>query len=196
MNLFTPSMCDMRTKQCHRPAGRGFTLIEVSVTLSVIAVTLVMVQMSVLGLLRQYTFKGQIHEFVSTLQMAIHAAGESGRRYEVIIDPIEQSYLLREITTPDLAEVLQEEIILEGLFGEHCRVEYVEFDDGAMAVSERSKFRAGHGGWQYGGRIVFRDQEDRPYTVVVNRLNRVIELLEGEVDIWKPMSEQEISFSL
>ena len=179
-----------------RRAEKGFTLIEMSVTLAVVAVMLALVQLSVLGLLRKSTFKGQIHEFVSTLQMAIHAAAQSGRRYEVIIDPIEQSYLLREITTPDLAEVLQEEIILEGLFGEHCRVEYVEFDDGAMAASERFKFRAGHGGWQYGGRIVFRDQEDHPYTIVVNRLNRVIELHEGEVDIWKPKSEQEISFSL
>ena len=186
----------MRTNERPRQAGKGFTLVEVSVTLAVIAVMLVMVQVSVLGLLRRSTFKGQIHEFVSTLQMAIHAAGESGRRYEVIIDPIEQSYLLREITTPNLAEVLQEEIIVEGLFGAHCRVEYVEFDDGEMGVSERSKFRAGHGGWQYGGRIVFRDQEDHPYTVVVNRLNRVIELHEGEVDIWKPKSEQEIAFSL
>jgi len=167
----------------------------VSVTLTVMAILLGLVQLSVLGLLRKYTFKGQIHEFISTMQMAISAASESSRRYEVIIDPIEQSYLLREITTPRLDEVLQEEIIVEGLFGDNCRVDYVEFDDGEMAVSDRSKFRAGNGGWHYGGRVVFRDSEGHPYTVVVNRLNRVIELLEGELEIWKPKSEQEMAFS-
>jgi hypothetical protein len=51
------------------------------------------------------------------MQMAVSAAAESDRRYEVIIDLTEQSYLLRQITSPDLSEVLDEEIIAESKGG-------------------------------------------------------------------------------
>ena len=54
----------------------------------------------------------------------------------MIIDPAEQSYLLREITSDDLSEVLEEEIITQGEFGSNCRLAYVEFDDGDYTNDE------------------------------------------------------------
>ena len=59
--------------------------------------------------------------------MAATTAAQSDKRYEVIIDIPQQSYTLRQITTPDLSVVLEEEIIAQEDFGASCRVSYVLF---------------------------------------------------------------------
>ena len=128
------------------------------------------------------------------MQMAASAAAESERRYEVIIDLTEQNYLLREITSPDLSEVLEEEIIVENDFSDSCRLVYVLFDDGDYTNEGRAKFRAGHSGWQYGGRIVLLDEDEQPHSVVVNRLNRIITLKKGEVELLVPKAEEDVPF--
>jgi hypothetical protein len=151
-------------------------------------------QVHLLGLFKKHTFKAQLQEFISTMQMAASAAAESGRRYEVIIDLTEQSYLLRQITSPDLSEVLEEEIIVDNEFGDNCWVGYVEFDDGEWVNEGRAWFRTGRCGWQYGGKIVLLDEDERLYSVVVNRLNRIITLKEGNVELLVTKAEHEISF--
>ena len=128
------------------------------------------------------------------MQMAVTAADESEKRYEVIIDFTEQTYMLREITSPDLKEILEEEIIVLNDFGENCQVAYVLFDDGEYTNDSRAKFRAGHSGWQYGGKIALLDENEREYTVIVNRLSGIIRLEKGDVDILEPKRQNEIPF--
>jgi hypothetical protein len=128
------------------------------------------------------------------MQMAVSAAAESDRKYEVIIDIAEQGYLLRQITTPDLSVVLEEEIIVEDNLSDNCRVVYVEFDDGEYTNEGRAKFRAGHSGWVFGGKIVLLDEKQQPYSIVVNRLNRIITLEEGEVELLEPKTKDELPF--
>lgn len=172
----------------------GFTLTELVVVLVVIALFVFLVQINLFELLRKSTFRAQVQEFVSTMQMAASAAGESDRRYEVIIDIPQQSYMLREITNPDLAQVLEEEIIVEDFFSENCRVAYVMFDDGDTTSEDRAKFRAGHSGWQYGGKIVLLDENEQPYSIVVNRLNRMVTFEQGDVGLLEPKSKDEVLF--
>ena len=135
------------------------------IAIVLVSLIVVMAVPSLYGLLRRHSMKGRIWDFVSTMQMAVNAAAESSRRYEVIVDLTEQYYLLREITSPDLSVVFQDEIIAEGDFGENCFVDYVLFDDVEFAGELDSytnegiaKFRAGHSGWQYGGKIVLLDR--------------------------------------
>ena len=173
---------------------QGFTLTETIVAVVIISLFVLLAQMSLLGVLRRSTFKAQVQELVSTMQMAASAAAQSDRRYEVIIDLTEQSYLLRQITSPDLSEVLEEEVIVENDFSDNCWVAYVEFDDGDYTNEGRAKFRAGHSGWQYGGRIVLLDEDEQPYSVVVNRLNRIITLKKGEVELLVPKAEEDVPF--
>ena len=175
-------------------AGSGFTLTELMVVIVVIALSAFMVQIHLFGMLRKSTFKARVQEFVSTMQMAASAAGESDRRYEVIIDIPEQGYMLREITNPDLTQVFEEEIIVEDFFSENCRVAYVMFDDGESTSEDRAKFRAGHSGWQYGGKIVLLDENEQPYSIVVNRLNRMVTLEPGDVGLLGPKSKDEVLF--
>jgi len=134
----------------------GFTLTELIVVILIISLFLLLAMTNLFGLLGKSTFRAQVQEFVSTMQMAASAAAESDRRYEVIIDLTEQNYMLREITSPDLSGVLEEEIIVNSDFSDNCRVDYVLFDDGDETDPEhmRAKFRAGHSGWQYGGKVL------------------------------------------
>lgn len=190
---------NMRYEKC--TARYGFTLTESIVVVFIVSLFVMLAQMNFSGVLRKNTFKAQVQDFISTMQMAVSAAAESSRRYEVIIDLTEQSYMLREITSPDIfADVLEEEIIVENYFSENCWVEYVlfddyEFDENLSFTNEgRAMFRAGHSGWQYGGVIVLLDEDDRPYTIVVNRINRTVILQEGEIEPLTMRSQDEIPF--
>jgi len=169
-------------------------LTELIVVVVIISLFVLLAQVNFFGLLRKNTFKAQVQDFISTMQMAVRAAAQSDRRYEVIIDLTEQSYLLRQITSPDLSEVLEEEIIVVNDLSDLCRIAYVEFDDGDYTNDSRAKFRAGHAGWQYGGKIVLLDEDEQPYSVVVNRLNRIVELREGDVELLVPKAEDEVPF--
>jgi hypothetical protein len=153
-----------------------------------------MAVMNFSSLLTGSSFRAQAHEFVTTLEKAAVAAGESDRRYEVIIRLREQKYILREITTPELSQVLEEEIILENDFGSNCRVDYVQFDDGEYTNDEGAVFRAGRSGFQYGGKVVLVDSGQKVYSVVVNRLNRTVALVEGDVAILAPRGAEEMMF--
>lgn len=164
------------------------------VVLVLLALFVLLAQVHLLGALRRNTFKAHVQEFISTLQMAVAAAAESNRRYEVIIDIAEQSFVLRQITSPDLSQVLEEEIIVKADFSNNCRVVYVEFDDGDYTNEGRAKFRAGHSGWQYGGKIVLLDEAERSYSVVVNRLNGIVRLEEGDVKLLVPKTKEEVPF--
>ena len=172
----------------------GFTMAELLVVLVVISLFVLVAQIHLFGLLRKNKFKAQIQQLVSTMQMAAGAAAESDRRYEVIIDIPEQRYMLRQITNPDLSQVLEEEVIVEDSFSVNCRVVYVQFDDGDFTSEDRAKFRAGHSGWAYGGKIVLLDEKERPYSIVVSRLNRMIALEQGDVELLWPKTKDEVPF--
>ena len=173
---------------------RGFTLTELMVVIVVVSMFVLLAQMHLFGLLRKSTFRAQVQELVSTMQMAASAAAQSDRRYEVIIDIPEQRYMLRQITNPDLSQVLEEEVIVEDSFSPSCRVVYVRFDDGDFTSEDRAKFRAGHSGWAYGGKIVLLDEKERPYSIVVSRLNRMVTLEQGDVELLWPKTKDEVPF--
>ncbi len=176
--------------------NHGFTVTELVVVIVVLALFVLFTVPNLFGLLRRNRFELQAHEFVSVMQMAAVAAAESDRRYEVIIDLTEQSYTLRQITSPDLFQVLEEDIIATNDFGMNCQVLYVLFDD-LMETDEDhqiAKFRAGHAGWQYGGKVVLLDEQEQPYSVVVSRMNRVVTLKKGDVEFLLPKAKDEVLF--
>jgi len=179
---------------CRRRGKPAFTMTELVVVVLIISLFISMVQINLYGLLTRDTFGSQAQRMVEVMQMVSAAAAENGKRYEVIIDLTEQNYLVREITSSDLSEVLEEEIIAENDFSDNCGASYVLFDDGDYATEGRAKFRVGCSGWQYGGRIVLLDRDNKPYSVIVNRLNRIIILKEGEVGLLTPKSQDEIPF--
>jgi Tfp pilus assembly protein FimT len=186
----------------HGPAGshlarartRAFVLVEMIVVVSILALFVVMVQVNLFGALRHSRFKSDVQDFVSAMQMAASAAAESSRRYEMIVDLGEQTYLLRQITSSDLSEVLDEEIIVNGQFGQNCRVTYVEFDDGTFTNEGKAKFRVGHKGWHYGGKVVLLDESEQPHAVLVSRITPVVNLVDGDPALMTPKGKDEVPF--
>ena len=184
----------MKLKTKNSKLKTAFTLTELIVVVLIVSLFVLLAQMNLFALLRRNTFVAQASELVSAMQAAASAAAESDRRYEVIIDIAEQSYTLRQITSPDLSQVLEEEVMVSNDFSDNCRVDYVLFDDGDYTNEGRAAFRAGHSGWQYGGKIVLLDSRQQPYSVVVNRLNRIIVLKEGDAELLLPRTKDEVPF--
>jgi len=192
-----------RHHETRHPRIGAFTFAELLVVLVVVSLFVLMAQIHLFGLLRKNTFKAQIQEFVSTMQMAVSSAAQTGRRYEVTIDLDEQSYLLREYTLPELqAENPEEEIIVQNNFAENCRVIHVLFDDLTETDDQFrvANFRVGRAGWQSGGKIVLLDLSDgengqwQPYSVVISRLSRIVKLEKGDVPLLRPKTRNELPF--
>ena len=173
---------------------RAFVLVEMILVVSLLGLFVLMVQVSFFGVLQRSRFRAGVQEFVSAMQMAASAAAESNRRYEIIIDLGEQTFLLREISSSNLADVLDEEIITQGQFGNNCRIAYVEYDDGRFTNEGKAKFRAGHAGWHYGGKIVFHDEDDQPHTVVVGRIVPIVDVVDGDPTLLTPKGKDEVPF--
>lgn len=148
------------------------------------------------GLMGQYSFKAQADELVRTMRAAVLAAAQTNRRYEVILDLTEQKYTLREITTGDLSEVLDEEIMKTRYLSENCQFHYVQFDDQEKTDKENqvARFRAGRAGWQYGGKIVLVDPAGNEHSILVNRLNRTVRLEKNDVQLLLPRDKDEVPF--
>ncbi len=177
-----------------RKAAGAFTLVELLVMVSILGLFILIAQGNLLGALRKSRFDGQVQAFVSVMQRAAEAASEGGGRYEVIVNLSEQSYLLRRISGTNLSEVLDEEIITQGRFSAHCHVSYVQFDDGQYTNDNPAKFRVGHAGWHYGGKIVFLDDEEQPHAVVITRLSPIVDIVNGDPVLLKPKAKEELPF--
>lgn len=183
----TAHNCRIRCK-----SKNAFSLAEMIVVIVILSLLLLLAQVNIFTMLRKNTFKSQVQLLISTMQSAINSASQSERRYELIVDLTEQSFLLRQITTPDLSEVLEEEIIISENLSDKCRFIYVEFDDEDFTYDGRAKFRAGHAGWAYGGKIVLQDELEQQYSIIVNRMDRIVTLKKGDYKLLKPVAKDDL----
>ena len=178
-------------------ADTGFTMAELLVVLAVISLFVLMTQIHLFGLLRKNTFRAQTQELVSTMQMAARAAAETGRRYEITIDITQQNYELKHIIGSkiyvDRPEETPGEIIVQNNLTNNCRFDHVWFDDGVDS-NTKAWFRVGPVGWQNGGKIVLYDEKEQPYSIVINALNRIVTLEEGDIQLLEPKRKDELRF--
>jgi len=172
----------------------GFTLAESMVVIVIVSLLILIAATNLKGVVIKNSFKAKSQGLIAALEAASTSAGQSDKRYEVIIDIPQQSYLLREISSSNLADVLEEEIITEEDFGDNCAVSYVLFDDGAFTNEDRAKFRASRAGWQFGGIIVLLDSEGQPWSIIIDRLSNIVRVQPGEAQIVWPRSKDELRF--
>jgi prepilin-type N-terminal cleavage/methylation domain-containing protein len=173
---------------------RAFTLAEAMVVIVIVSLLIMIAATNLKGVITKYSFKAKSQGLISALEAAVTSAGQNNKRYEVIIDIPQQSYLLREISSSNLADVLDEEIIAQEDFGYNCRISYVLFDDGQYTNEDRAKFRASRAGWQFGGIIVLIDSDGQSWSIIVDRLSNIVRLQEGEAKIVWPRSKDELPF--
>jgi len=188
--------CRLNRLSARGIARVGAVLAEVIMVLFIVAMFTMLAMINLSDVLSKNSFKSRAHDLVKLFQMAATSSGQTGRRYEIIIDFVQSSYMLREITTGLVAveDIKEEEIIQTGQFSDRFQLSYVMFDDGDWTNEAPALFRVGKSGWQYGGKIVVADEDGREYSIVINRLSRMIGLFDGDVGILMPRSEDEMGF--
>jgi hypothetical protein len=188
--------CRLNRLSARGIARVGAVLAEVIMVLFIVAMFTTLAMINLSDVLSKNSFKSRAHDLVKLFQMAATSSGQTGRRYEIIIDFVQNSYTLREITTGLVAveDIKEEEIIQTGQFSDRFQLSYVMFDDGDWTNEAPALFRVGKSGWQYGGKIVVADEDGREYSIVINRLSRMIGLFDGDVGILMPRSEDEMGF--
>ena len=183
-------------KQC----SCGLVLVELLVVITVIAMLTAVAMLSVTSVVGKTQFEKEAYEIIDILHKAQNASAETTRRYAVVFDFVEGTYVLRQFATLDLQSIPEEEAVLSvSSFSRHCQLDYVLFDDfmdtrdEGESISE-ARFIAGRGGWQYGGKIVLRDVDGNPYSIVVGRFCGDITLKRGDVEILVPVKKNELRF--
>ena len=177
-------------------AASGAVLAEVVMVLLIISLFTAIAMINLSGALAVDSFKDRANDLVKLFQMAETSAAQTGKRYEIVIDFTQNGYLLREITTGLVAveDILEEEIIQTGWFTDKFQLSYVMFDDGQWTNEAPALFRVGKSGWQYGGKIVVTDADGKQYSIIVNRLSRKTDIVEGDAIVLAPKSEEEMGF--
>ncbi|RKY11802.1 MAG: hypothetical protein DRP65_03155 [Planctomycetota bacterium] len=177
---------------------RAFVLVEMLLVLIMVGLMTALAMLNFSSAFTKAKFDREVNNFINVLKMAQNAAAESDKRYVVILNFDEQSYTLRQFDSLSLDVIPEEDaIITTGYFSGECYLDWVMFDDFESATEEtayEARFYAGHSGWQYGGKIVLLDVDGNPYSVVVNRLSRVISLLPGDVEILEPQYPEDVPF--
>ena len=180
----------------------GLVLIELIVVITMISILTAVAMLSVTSIFGKTQFEKEAYAIIDIMHKAQNASAETVRRYAVIFDFVEETYVLRQFATLEMDVLPQEEAILAvGGFTRHCQLDYVLFDDlddtrdekYGESISE-AKFIAGRGGWRYGGKIVLLDVDGNPYSIVVGRLCGDITLQKGDVEILVPVDKSELPF--
>jgi len=177
-------------------AASGAVLAEVVMVLLIISLFTAIAMINLSGALAVDSFMDRANDLVKLVQRAETSAAQTGKRYEIVIDFTQNGYLLREITTGLVAveDILEEEIIQTGWFTDKFQLSYVMFDDGQWTNEAPALFRVGRTGWQYGGKIVVTDADGKQYSIIVNRLSRKTDIVEGDAIVLAPKSEEEMGF--
>lgn len=145
-------------------------------------------------------FKSRAEALVNTFQMAYEAALQSDRRYAVILDQLNNVYILRQFETLDFQTLPDEEaIITVGRFDDEFQFDYVLYDDledtrDRGETFTEARFYAGRAGWQFGGKVVLRDRDGRPWSIVIHRLGKPVRLIEGDAEILLPQTADRVPF--
>ena len=125
-----------------------------------------------------------------------NAAAENDRRYAVVLDFTEQSFVLRECKSLDLETMDTDEAIIQTTyFSEALTLDYVLYDDlddtRDYENMTQARFLAGHSGWQNGGKVVLLDEDGMPWTILIHRFAKPVELFKGDGDIGLPQAAED-----
>ncbi len=183
-----------------RKPHNAMVLIELLVVVGILGLMAAMAVISFGAMWGNNRFKGRAETLVNTFQMAYEAAAQSDRRYAVVLDHLDNTYTLRQFESLDLQTLSDEEAIISvGRFDEDFQFDYVLYDDledtrdRGEAFTE-ARFYAGRAGWQFGGKVVLRDRQGRPWTIIIHRLGRPVELVEGDAGMLLPQPADRVPF--
>lgn len=186
----------------------GYTLVEALVVLAITGMIVVMTVPSLAETAKKIRFKREIERFIHVLKTVHTAAAESTERYYVILNFEDGFYKLGTLPVMPIKsfidvdkrnEVIKEQSELLGEYdlSERLYIDSIVFDDGTQPIEEgytEAVFYAGRTGWSNAVKIVFSDEEGNQYSLLTNRLNSDVELVEGDAYLPEPMLDNEIRF--
>lgn len=185
--------------QTDRKNIKAFSLVEVIVAVFIISMLTMVAVVGYNNFSSNLSFKDTASQLVKVFEMATEAASQSERRYAVLIDFTENSFTLYDVNTDhpyNRDNLIEEDIITTGNFNDNCSLLYVQFDDSPKTIdgSEEGSalFVVGHGGWDYGGKIVLADYEGLEHTIIVTRLSKVVKMYDGDIEL--PQPEFDLAF--
>ncbi|MBN1457187.1 MAG: hypothetical protein JW912_04985 [Sedimentisphaerales bacterium] len=184
---------------------KALVLTELIIVIIIVALMAGLAGMNFPGIVRKRQFEQKAYELIDIIKKAQAASAEGGKRYALSLDFEEQSYTLKEFTQPYFEIIEDDEqtpIMLKGYFNEQCYLDYVVFDDGYDSryppEGEQTyvvHFFSGRSGWDFGGNIVLIDSDGYPYSIVLNRINRIVKLLPGEdYEVLQPVYKDDLPF--
>ena len=178
----------------HRPFLKAMVLIEMLMVVGIIALITGMGMIAFGAMWGNTRFKTRADELVNTFQMAYDTAVQSDRRYAVILDHYNNRYILRQFEALDFSVLPDDEaIIATGWFDEHFQFDHVLYDDFENTQDSGDDFRearfyAGRAGWQVGGIVVLRDRDGNPWSIVIHRIGKPVQLVEGYAEMLTPQA--------
>lgn len=197
----------MPKRQFTSDSKTGFTLLEMLLVVGILSLLTGVAMMNFMGKFGSSSFKREAMEIVNTLKMAQNAAAQSGRRFAVMFDFIEQTYTMKEIHNFEELEYIKEPdsgvTLMTTKLSERCRIEFITFDDNSDTrdvgdiedqAELKSYFIAGRPGWQNGGKIGLTDAEGNEYSIIVNRMSKRITIEEGDIDTYFLEPKENLAF--
>jgi type II secretory pathway pseudopilin PulG len=180
---------------------------EMLVVLGILCLLTTVVAMNFAGKVGKSSFKREAMEIVNSMKMAQNGASQSGSRYAVLFDFIEQTYTMKEIRTFEELDTIKEQndeitLAITNL-SKRCRIEYITFDDltdtrdlGEIEdqLESKSYFVAGKSGWQNGGKIGLTDIDGNEYSIIVNRMSKSIILEDGNENTYYLEPKENLAF--
>ena len=188
----------------NRTRRGGLVLVELLLVVGIIGMMTGIAMISYGALWGNLGFKRKAQKLVDVFQMAQEAASQSDRRYAVVLDYY--GYSLQEMKEYDKSAILDDvdNIIVSGEFNERFQFDRVLFDDADELTMEAPKddgevsssaiFRVGRSGWEAGAQIIILDEEGEPWTILISRIARPVQLKKGKVPILLPRDEPSIPF--
>ncbi|MBN2514309.1 MAG: hypothetical protein JXB18_15325 [Sedimentisphaerales bacterium] len=180
----------------------GLVLVELLLVLVIIAMITSIAVISFSALSDKSYFRKRASTLVQAFQSAYSAAQQSDRRYAVVLSFSDGVWVLRQFNRLDFEGIPEEEAIIKtGTFNDRFYLDYVYYDDqddtrfpkdGQMVTEAR--FYAGHGGWQHGGKVVLRDEDGNPWSILIYRAGKPVELVEGDVAMFLPLEPAQMPF--
>lgn len=188
MQIFTVLMPTKKQKN-----STAFSLIEMMVVLFLLSLVTMMSIIGYSNFALRLKFKDKTSDIINTFRMAAVSADQSNRRYAVLVDFTDYTYTLYDVKTShpyDRDNLLDEDIIKSGEFGEYCQLEFVQFDDSPKTIDGGEEgsalFVVGHAGWDYGGKVVVSDHDGNLHSIVISRMNKNVKIYPGDITIEKP----------
>jgi type II secretory pathway pseudopilin PulG len=186
-----------------KPTRRSaFVLVEMLLVLGIIAFLTSIAMLSFSAVSGKSYFQRKAQNLVNAFQSAWNTAQQSDRRYAIVLSFTEKTWVLRQFAQLDFEGIPEDQAIIKtGTFDDRFQLDYVLYDDGDDTRTPRegervtaATFFAGHGGWQFGGKIVLWDEDGNPWSIVVYRIGKPVELLPGDVAVLIPQEPRFMPF--